>query len=102
MVIQRTEKEGQEIKVINEIFSKPSTYIDIGAQIGYWTFARKHILNENIKFYCFEPSRLNFMYLQKNLDKFENIKGYIIRSFKKFGIRKLGLFQYNPVYSSNF
>ena len=73
-VIQRTEKEKQEIKLIHKIFSKPSTYIDIGANIGYWTFARNHILNDNIKFYCFEPSHLNFMYLQKNLDKFENIK----------------------------
>ena len=73
-IIQRTEKEKLEIEIIHEIFSKPSTYIDIGANIGYWTFARNHILNNNIKFYCFEPSHLNFMYLQKNLDKFKNIK----------------------------
>ena len=73
-IIQRTEKEKLEIEIIHEIFSKPFTYIDIGANIGYWTFARNHILNDNITFYCFEPSRLNFMYLQKNLDKFENIK----------------------------
>ena len=66
-IIQRTEKEKLAIEIIHEIFSKPSTYIDIGANIGYWTFARNHILNDNIKFYCFEPSRLNFMYLQKNL-----------------------------------
>jgi FkbM family methyltransferase len=73
-VIQRTEKEKPEIEIIHKIFSKPSTYIDIGANIGYWTYARNYILNDNITFYCFEPSRLNFMYLQKNLDKFENIK----------------------------
>ena len=73
-IIQRTEKEKPEIEIIHKILSKPSTYIDIGANIGYWTFARNHILNDNIKFYCFEPSSLNFMYLQKNLDKFENIK----------------------------
>ena len=73
-IIQRTEKGEPEIKFTHEIFSKPTTYIDIGANIGYWTFARNHILNDNIKFYCFEPSRLNFIYLQKNLDKFENIK----------------------------
>ena len=73
-IIQRTEKEELEIKFIHEIFSKPTTYIDIGSNIGYWTFARNHILDDNITFYCFEPSRLNFMYLQKNLDRFENIK----------------------------
>jgi len=73
-IIKRTEKEKLEIEIIHEIFLKPTTYIDIGANIGYWTFARNHILNNNIKFYCFEPSRLNFMYLQKNLDKFKNIK----------------------------
>jgi len=73
-IVQRTEKEKQEIKLIHEKFLQPATYIDIGANIGYWTFARNHILNDNITFYCFEPSRLNFMYLQKNLDKFENIQ----------------------------
>ena len=73
-IIQRTEKEKLKIKFIHEIFSKPTTYIDIGSNIGYWTFARNHILDDNITFYCFEPSRLNFMYLQKNLDRFENIK----------------------------
>ena len=73
-IIQRTENEKKDIELIHKIFSKPTTYIDIGANIGYWTFARNHILNNNITFYCFEPSRLNFMYLQKNLDRFENIK----------------------------
>ena len=73
-IVQRTEKEKQEIKLIHEKFLKPITYIDIGSNIGYWTFARNYILNDNIKFYCFEPSQLNFMYLQKNLDRFENIK----------------------------
>ncbi len=73
-IIQRTEKEKIQIEIIHKIFSRPSTYIDIGANIGYWTFARNNILNDNIRFYCFEPSRLNFMYLQKNLYKFKNIK----------------------------
>ena len=73
-LLKRTENEKKDIELIHKIFFKPTIYIDIGANIGYWTFARNYILNENIKFYCFEPSRLNFMYLQKNLDKFENIK----------------------------
>lgn len=73
-ILKRTENEKLEIEIIHKTFSKPSTYIDIGANIGYWTFARNHILNDNIAFYCFEPSSLNFKYLQKNLSKFRNIK----------------------------
>jgi len=73
-LLKRTENEKKDIELIHKIFFKPTIYIDIGANIGYWTFARNYILNENITFYCFEPSRLNFMYLQKNLDRFENIK----------------------------
>tara|TARA_Y100001970_G_scaffold170752_1_gene208706 strand:+ start:9383 stop:10156 length:774 start_codon:yes stop_codon:yes gene_type:complete len=73
-LLKRIQSEKKEIELIHKIFLKPTTYIDIGANIGYWTFARNHILNNNIQFYCFEPSSLNFMYLQKNLDKFENIK----------------------------
>ena len=68
------ENEKKDIELIHKIFLKPTTYIDIGANIGYWTFARNHILNDNINFYCFEPSHLNFSYLHKNLDRFENIK----------------------------
>ena len=33
-IIQRTEKEKIQIEIIHEIFSRPSTYIDIGANIG--------------------------------------------------------------------
>jgi len=73
-ITQRTEKEKLEIETTHEIFLKPTTYIDVGANIGYWTFARNHILNDNIKFYCFEPSSLNFICLQKNLDRFKNIE----------------------------
>jgi len=73
-LFKRTENEKKDIELIHKIFLKPTTYIDIGANIGYWTFARNHILNGNIKYYCFEPSRVNFSYLYKNLDKFENIK----------------------------
>ena len=78
-IIQRTEKEKEEIKLIHEKFSRPLTYIDIGANIGYWTFARNYVLEKKINFYCFEPSKLNFKYLEKNLDRFENIK--IVKSF---------------------
>ncbi len=73
-IIQRTEKEKLEIEATHEIFLKPTTYIDIGANIGYWTFARNHILNDNISFYCFEPSSLNFICLKKNLNRFKNIE----------------------------
>ena len=73
-IIQRTEKERIEIEQIHQLFSQPSTYIDIGANIGYWTFSRNFILQSNIKFFCFEPSHLNFMYLNKNLNQYKNIK----------------------------
>ena len=73
-LIRRTENEKSIIELIHEKFSKPTTYIDVGANIGYWTFARNFLLKENIKFYCFEPSSLNFLYLKKNLSKFKNIE----------------------------
>ena len=73
-IIQRTEKEKEEIENIHNILSKPSTYIDIGANIGYWTFARNYVLKNDIKFFCFEPSSLNYVFLKKNLSRFQNIK----------------------------
>ena len=73
-MIQRSEKEGKEIETIHEILSNPTTIIDIGANIGYWTFARNYFLKNRKKFYCFEPSSFNFFYLKKNLKKFNNIE----------------------------
>ena len=73
-IIIRSEKEKLQIKKTHEIFLKPTTYIDIGANIGYWTFSRNHLLNDNIKFYCFEPSSLNFKFLHKNLNRYKNIE----------------------------
>ena len=77
-ILQRIEKEKLTIELIHEKFSRPNIYIDIGVNVGYWTFARKHILKDSIKFYCFEPSSLNFMYLKKNLEKFNN---YVCNKF---------------------
>jgi len=73
-LIMRTEEEEEGIKLIHKKFSKPLTYIDVGSNIGYWTFARNHILKGNIKFFCFEPSQFNFKYLKLNLYKLKNIR----------------------------
>tara|TARA_Y100000741_G_scaffold316785_1_gene263247 strand:- start:801 stop:1694 length:894 start_codon:yes stop_codon:yes gene_type:complete len=73
-IIVREEKEKNNILSIHKALSQPTTYIDIGANIGYWTFSRNIALGSKIKFYCFEPSKINFYFLEKNLKKFQNIK----------------------------
>ena len=88
-IIIRSEKEKLQIKKTHEIFLKPTTYIDIGANIGYWTFSRNHLLNDNIKFYCFEPSSLNFKFLHKNLNRYKNIEIVNCALGNKTEIKKL-------------
>jgi FkbM family methyltransferase len=52
---------------INHIFdNNPITCIDIGANIGYQSRAYKEFLNLD-NHLCFEPSKLNYSFLKKNL-----------------------------------
>ena len=73
-IIMRTEEEEEEIELLHKKFLEPSTYIDVGSNIGYWTFARNHVLKGSIKFFCFEPSKFNFKYLKLNLYKLKNVR----------------------------
>jgi len=73
-IIMRTEEEEEEIELLHKKFLEPSTYIDVGSNIGYWTFSRNHVLKGNIKFFCFEPSKFNFKYLKLNLYKLKNVR----------------------------
>jgi FkbM family methyltransferase len=73
-IIMRTEEEEEEIELLHKKFLEPTTYIDVGSNIGYWTFARSHVLKGNINFFCFEPSKFNFKYLKLNLYKLKNVR----------------------------
>lgn len=70
------EKENKKIDQIKEIhnFFKAETVIDIGANIGYWSLIRYLNLPEIKKFYCFEPSKVTYSFLNVNLSKINKIQ----------------------------
>jgi len=65
----------QMTKVFQGTVSKGMTYIDIGANIGYFTLIAAKIVGEEGEIFAFEPEPLNFDLLVKNiaLNKYENV-----------------------------
>ena len=62
-------------KLIRENLKKWDTFVDIGANIGYFSLLGSEIVGENGKILAFEPSSKNFAELTKNiaLNNFSNI-----------------------------
>ena len=100
-VLNRFEKNKKIIFDTHHFAERPKTYIDVGANIGYWSFSRFKCLNEVEEFFCFEPATINFKLLMKNFakkKKFKLIKAAIsdtnslgIISFPKSETRKNNL-----------
>ena len=63
---------------IKEFLPSVNFIFDIGANIGSWTLAQKVFYNQDVKIYSFEPSKITFEILKKNIPKNENIEIYNI------------------------
>tara|TARA_B100001027_G_C16240147_1_gene318968 strand:+ start:368 stop:1354 length:987 start_codon:yes stop_codon:yes gene_type:complete len=63
-------------KKIKKFLPKVDFIFDIGANIGSWTLAQKIFYNHNVKIYSFEPSKITFEILTKNIPKNDNIEIY--------------------------
>jgi len=72
-IIINEEKEKLKIRYIESIF-KPDCYIDVGANIGYWSYFRIINSKKTTQFICIEPSEITFKFLKKNLSKYINCK----------------------------
>lgn len=100
-ILDRFEKNKKMIFDTHLFAERPKMYIDVGANIGYWSFSRFKCLNEVEEFFCFEPATINFKLLMKNFakkKKFKLIKAAIsdanslgIISFPKSETRKNNL-----------
>ena len=63
-------------KKIKEFLPSVDFIFDIGANIGFWAVAQKVFYNQDTKIYCFEPSKLTFEILKKNVNKHDDIEIY--------------------------
>ena len=61
---------------IKEILPNIKFIFDIGANIGIWALTHRLTFNQDVKIYCYEPGKITFEYLKKNLLKEKNIQIY--------------------------
>jgi FkbM family methyltransferase len=59
--------EPTETDYVLDHLSEGDTYIDIGANIGYYSVLASNIVGAHGRVYCFEPEPLNFSLLKTNL-----------------------------------
>lgn len=72
-------EKNNEYLLIYKSLECPDIIFDIGTNIGYWIFPIVKEFNEYIqKVHCFEPSSINFEFLNKNL---KNIKKISLNNF---------------------
>lgn len=67
--------EGQFLNEIILRLNKQNIFWDVGANVGFYSFAAAKIMNTNSKIFAFEPEPTTFNLLQKNieLNKMNNI-----------------------------
>ena len=68
--------EPYETKLILKQTKKGDVVVDVGANIGYYTILLADKVGKNGKVYAFEPDKLNFEILVKNI-KANNLKNVI-------------------------
>jgi FkbM family methyltransferase len=67
--------EKASVKAIMANVKEGQTFVNIGANIGYFTLILSHIVGQKGRGYSFEPDPTNFSYLKRNieLNGYENI-----------------------------
>lgn len=68
--------EAETVGLAKDIIKPGMTVIDVGAHIGYFTRLFSQLVGPSGKVIAFEPISENFEILQKNTEKFSNIKLY--------------------------
>ena len=77
--------------ILKKTVEKDMFCIDVGANIGYYTFIQANEVGENGKVIACEPSSLNYSYLKKNLqlNQLSNVSSYNIALSDKSGTSNL-------------
>ena len=65
--------EKKEISFLSKTIQPSDTVIDIGANIGFYSKIISKLVGHNGHVYCFEPDRLNFDRLKKEIATYQNI-----------------------------
>jgi len=68
LFLVHTRYEPTETDLIKSILKPGMTFVDIGANIGYYSILASKCVGENGKVFCFEPAPSNFSFLQKNIE----------------------------------
>ncbi|NUM31050.1 MAG: FkbM family methyltransferase [Bacteroidetes bacterium] len=71
--IFKKQQDADEINFLKNILKQGSVILDIGANIGFYAKILSEITGENGKVHSFEPDRINFNYLKKNLRGKSNV-----------------------------
>ena len=78
-------------KKTKEFLPNITFIFDVGANIGIWTIPKRLSFNQDVKFYCFEPSKIIHEYLTKNLSEYQNTYIYNCALSDKDGYENLSL-----------
>lgn len=62
------EYEKQNVKLLREHLKPGSTFIDIGAHVGYHSLIASHLVGNTGRVICFEPNKESFKRLQMHLE----------------------------------
>lgn len=92
-----TDYERGVVELIKNNLREGDVFIDIGANIGYFTVIASPIVSSSGKVYSFEPDRENFSLLQKNIlaNGFKNVISVKQAVSDVSGKSKLFLSKYN-------
>ena len=74
-MITNDEYERETCEAIESILKPGDTFVDLGANIGFYTLIASRIVGENGKVFSFEPTPSTFQTLKKNIkeNNFSNI-----------------------------
>ena len=98
--------DSEEMRInerIKKFLPNVDFIFDIGANIGNWTILQRVYYNQDVKIYSFEPAKINFEILKKNISKHNNIKIYNFALGDENNYQTLSypinLFQYKHYYA---
>ncbi|MEK7263732.1 MAG: FkbM family methyltransferase [Bacteroidota bacterium] len=91
LFLVHTRYEQAETDLIKSILKPGNTFVDVGANIGYYSLLASQCVGEKGKVYSFEPAPNNFSLLQKNIaaNKLQNIIATQKAIAEKQGILRL-------------
>ncbi|MCC6722291.1 MAG: FkbM family methyltransferase [Bacteroidia bacterium] len=66
-------QDAEEIEFLKQNITKGNIVLDIGANIGFYAKILSKIVGNEGKVHSFEPDKINFNYLKKNLRSYTNV-----------------------------